>query len=115
MAITHSRLRALETARHCASLGARQRTIAYITGLSAKYILRSVYTQEHPAPKGRPCYSDEFYFRAVTRVQAAASLLASRYRTLTGQDFLPPDALIAAFRHVRSTCPTTPLSFLRSR
>lgn len=111
MSVPPSRLRALETARHCATLGARQRTIAYITGLSPTYILRSVYSKDHPVPKGRPSYSEEFYFRAVTRVQAAASLLASRYRTLTSEGFLPADALIASFRHLRSTCPTTPLSF----
>lgn len=111
MSVRPSRLRALETARQCASLGARQRTIAYLTGLAPAYILRSVYSKEHPAPKGRPSYCEEFYFRAVTRVQAAASLFASRYRTLTDEGFLPTDALIAAFRHLRSTCPSTPLSF----
>jgi hypothetical protein len=111
MSIRQSRLRALETARQCATLGARRRTIAYITGLAPEYILRSVYTTGHPAPKGRPRYSDEFYFRAVTRVQAEASLLAARYRRLTGEGFLPADALIAAFRHLHSTCRATGVSF----
>lgn len=111
MTVTSSRVRALETARQCATLGARQRTIAYLTGLSPTYILRSVYTDQHPAPKGRPRYSQDFFFRAVTRVQAAASLLATRYRALTAQGLLPAESLLAAYRHLRSTCSSTPLSF----
>ena len=111
MSVAPSRLRALETARVCAGLGARLRTIACLTGLEPGYILRSVYTKERPAPKGRPSYSEEFYFRAATRVQAAASLLASRYRALVSEGFLPTEALIAGFRHLGSICPMTPLSF----
>lgn len=111
MLVTPSRLRALETARRCAELGARQATIASLTGLAPKYILRSVYTKGHPVPRGRPRYCEDFYFRVAAHVKAAASLLASRYRTLTGEGVLPSDALIAAFRHFQAVFPTVQLSF----
>jgi len=36
-------VRSLETARECALLGARKRTIAWITGLPPTFILRNVF------------------------------------------------------------------------
>lgn len=111
MSVPPSRLRALRTARQCAQLGARQRTIAYLTGLPAGYILRAVYSPEHPAPKGRPSYNADFYFRSSARVRVAASQLALRYRALIRDGILPAQALIAAFRFIRSTFPTTTIAF----
>jgi hypothetical protein len=104
-------LRALETARQCAMLGARLRTIAYITGLTPGYITRAVYCEQYPAPIGRPQYSEEFFFKTTRRLQAEACLLATHYRRLTGEGFLPADALIAAYRHHRATQPASPLGF----
>jgi hypothetical protein len=104
-------LRALETARQCAMLGARHRTIAYITGLTPGYIARAVYCERYPAPIGRPQYSEDFLFKTTRRLQAEACLLAVHYRRLTGEGFLPADALIAAYRHHRATQPTSALGF----
>lgn len=106
-----SRLRALETARECAALGARMATIAYLTGLSPHYILHHVYSEARPAPRGRPRCFEEFYFRANARLQAEASLLAAHYRRLRGEGFVAAAALVCAFRHLRSTAPAGVLLF----
>lgn len=104
-------LRALETARQCAMLGARHRTIAYITGLTPGYIARAVYCEQYPAPIGRPQYSEDFLFKTTRRLQAEACFLAGHYRRLTGDGFLPADALITAYRHHRATQPASALGF----
>jgi len=95
-------VRSLETARECALLGARKRTIAWITGLPPTFILRNVFDQENPAPCGRPPYTEDFVFRAPLRLQAAASAFAVKYHALTTDGFTPAHSLLAAFRHYRS-------------
>lgn len=104
-------VRALETARECALLGARQKTISYLTGLSPKFVFRMAYGGSCPAPRGRPEYSDDHYFRANRQVQGGLCLLAATYRQLTGQHMLPAPALVAAFKHVRSILPNLRFSF----
>lgn len=104
-------LRALETARQCVMLGARLRTIAHLTGLTPGYIERAVYCERYPAPIGRPQYSEDFFFKTTRRLQAEACFLATHYRRLTSEGFLPADALIAAFRHHRATQPESILGF----
>jgi flagellar transcriptional activator FlhC len=99
---TDARLRSLQTARECVELGARQRTIAWVTGLSPTFILRSVYDGQHPAPRGRPPYTEEFVFRAPLRVQAEVGIFALRYRALRTAGFAPARSLITAYRHYRS-------------
>jgi hypothetical protein len=95
-------VRSLETARECALLGARKRTIAWITGLPPTFILRNVFDEDNPAPCGRPPYTEDFVFRAPLRLQAAASAFAVKYHALTSDGFTPACSLIAAFRHYRS-------------
>ena len=104
-------LRALETARQCAMLGARLRTISFITGLTPGYITRAVYCERYPAPIGRPQYSEDFFFKTTRRLQAEACFLATHYRRLTSEGFMKADALIAAFRHHRATQPESTLGF----
>lgn len=108
---TAASLRALETARQCAMLGARHRTIAFITQLTPGYISRAVYCKQYPPPIGRPQYSEDFLFKTTRRLQAEASLLAAHYRRLTGDGFRPADALITAYRHHRTTHPASELHF----
>ena len=102
MAFGDKGVRSLETARECALLGARKRTIAWITGLPPTFILRNVFDQENPAPCGRPPYTEDFVFRAPLRLQAAASAFAVKYHALTTDGFTPAHSLLAAFRHYRS-------------
>lgn len=108
---TAASLRALETARQCAMLGARHRTISFITGLTPGYIARAVYCKQYPAPIGRPQYSEDFLFKTTRRLQAEASLLAAHYRRLTDDGFRPADALIIAYRQHHTTHPFSDLHF----
>lgn len=102
MAFGDKGVRSLETARECALLGARKRTIAWITGLPPTFILRNVFDQANPAPCGRPPYTEDFVFRAPLRTQAAASAFAVKYQALTAEGFTPAHSLISAFRHYRT-------------
>ncbi len=111
LSTTAASLRALETARQCAMLGAHHRTISFITSLTPGYIGRAVYCKQYPAPIGRPQYSEDFLFKTSRRLQAEASLLAAHYRRLTHDGFLPADALITAYRHHRTTHPSSELGF----
>ena len=43
MALADTRIRSLETARECVRLGARQRTIAWLTGLPTSFIFHNIY------------------------------------------------------------------------
>lgn len=111
MAFAETRIRSLETARECVRLGARQRTIAWVTGLPTSFIFHKVFDARHRAPRGRPPYSEEFIFRAPLRVQAEASAFASKYRLLTTEGLMQSRALITAFKHYRSSVPTPSVSF----
>jgi Flagellar transcriptional activator (FlhC) len=92
-------------------LGARQRTIAWVTGLPTSFIFHNVFDAVHRAPRGRPPYSEEFIFRSSLRVQAEASAIASKYRLLTTEGFVHSRALITAFKHYLSMVPSPSVSF----
>jgi hypothetical protein len=109
--VTDTRLRSLQTARECIELGARQPTIAWMTGLSAGFILRSVYDGRHRAPRGRPPYTEDFVFRASLRVQAEVGAFATKYRALRREGFTPARSLTTAYRHYRSVVPVPSFCF----
>lgn len=111
MALTDTRIRSLETARECVRLGARQRTIAWLTGLPTSFIFHNVYDAEHLPPRGRPPYTEEFLFRSSLRVQAEVGVFAAKYRLLTAGGMVPAQALITAFRHFRSVVRQPSCSF----
>ncbi len=92
-------------------LGARQRTIVWLTGLPTSFILHNVYDAQHLPPRGRPPYSEDFLFRAPLRVQAEAAVFAVKYRLLAAQGVACPQALITAFRHYRSVVREPSFSF----
>jgi flagellar transcriptional activator FlhC len=100
--IAEIRIRSLQTARNFAELGACNRTIAWVTGLSFAYIRQTLHDVNHPAPNGRPPYQRDFYFRRSHRIQAEVSSFAVRYRSLIAQGFLPPESLLTAYRHYLS-------------
>ena len=66
-------IRSLSIAKTCADLGARLRTIAYITGLEHNELVRLFFVDEHSAPRGRPPDSPEWYHQAnlIEKVEAA--------------------------------------------
>lgn len=109
MTAVQTRIASLQLALDCAGLGACRRTIVLLTGLAPNFVLRTVYGPSLPPPKGRPTYTEEFYFRSTARVQSEASAFAVKYRSLLGCGLLPHESLLAAFRHYRSN--TTRASF----
>lgn len=111
MALADTRIRSLETARECVRLGARQRTIAWLTGLSTSFIFHKVYDADHLPPRGRPPYAEDFIFRASLKVQAEVGIFAAKYRLLTAEGIVPAQALITAFRHHRSVVHQPSFSF----
>jgi Flagellar transcriptional activator (FlhC) len=111
VAFADARIRSLETARECVRLGARQRTIAWLTGLPTSFIFHNVYDAEHLPPRGRPPYADDFIFRASLRVQAEVGVFAAKYRRLTAEGIPPAQALITAFRHCRAVIRRPSFSF----
>ena len=92
-------------------LGARQRTIAWLTGLPTSFIFHNIYDAEHLPPRGRPPYTEDFIYRASLRVQAEVGIFAAKYRLLTAEGIAPAQALITAFKHYRSVIPQPSFSF----
>jgi flagellar transcriptional activator FlhC len=111
MAFVDTRINSLETARECMQLGARQRTIAWMTGLPAGFIRRRLFDESHRAPRGRPPYAEDFVFHAPLRVQAEISGFAFKYRQLTDGGLSPAHALIAAYRHHLTVVPAPSFCF----
>lgn len=106
-----TRIRSLETARECVRLGARQRTIAWLTGLPTSFIFHNIYDAEHLPPRGRPPYTEDFIYRSSLKVQAEVGMFAAKYRLLTAEGIAPALALITAFRHYRSVVHQSSFSF----
>ena len=75
-----TRIRSLETARECVRLGARQRTIALLTGLPTSFIFHNIYDAEHLPPRGRPPYTEDFIYRSSLKVQAEVGRASCRER-----------------------------------
>jgi Flagellar transcriptional activator (FlhC) len=93
-----TRIRSLETARDCALLGAKQRTIAWLTGLPPNFILRTVFDEKHPAPIGPAPTTIEFYYRLTLQSQGEASAFAVKYTKVRQAGFTPADSLLTAYR-----------------
>jgi flagellar transcriptional activator FlhC len=111
MARADTRIRSLETARECVRLGARQRTIAWLTGLPASFIFQNIYDAQHLPPRGRPPYTEDFIYRSSLKVQAEIGMVAAKYRLLTAEGIAPAQALITAFKHYRSVARQPSFSF----
>lgn len=102
---------ALQAARECVALGACKRTVEYVTGLPATFILRTVFDTRGGAKRGRPPYADEFLARSTRKVQASASGFAARYELLRLDGYRPASALLAAYRHYLSIANAASMSF----
>jgi hypothetical protein len=111
VALADTRIRSLETARECVRLGARQRTIAWLTGLPTSFIFHNIYDAQHLPPRGRPPYTEDFIYRSSLRVQAEVGMFAAKYRLLTTEGIAPAQALITSFRHYRSVVHQPSFSF----
>ena len=88
-------IRALGLAKECAALGARIRTIEYVTGLAHGEIGRLFFPDRASAPRGRAPDSPDWYHNANLLNRAEASILVSIYRRIRKLGFDPAEALQA--------------------
>jgi len=95
------RVRALELAHVCATLGARIRTIHHLTGLRPRELLHLLFADKEP-PRGRAPDTREWYHRANLFDQTEASLVTANFHRLRLMGFAAPEALISAYRYYQS-------------
>ncbi|MBB4730489.1 FlhC family transcriptional regulator [Xanthomonas arboricola] len=111
----HRHLHALRLAHTCAELGARVRTIGYLTRLPHRELVRLFFADPQAIPRGRPPDSPEWYHSANVLFRAAASIFAVRYHRLRQGQFPPTEALISSYRHYLRVCEQHPrISFDRA-
>ncbi|RCW65109.1 FlhC family transcriptional regulator [Pseudorhodoferax soli] len=96
------KVHALSLAQDCALLGARVRTIQYLTGLPAFELLRMLFSARHPAPRGRTPDSREWYHRANLLHRVEASVVIGSFTRMRVAGFAPADALVAAYQDYRT-------------
>lgn len=108
-------IRALGLAKDCAALGARLRTIGYVTGLPHGQLLQLFFSDRSTVPRGRPPDSPDWYHSANLLYRIEASIVVSIYRRIRTLNFGPADALVAAYKHYLAMHHGTPrISFDRA-
>lgn len=111
----NQRMRALALARDCALLGARIRTIHYLTGLRQRELLYLLFSSRMPPPRGRAPDSREWYHNANLLFRTEASILIANFRRLRHLGFPAAEALVAAYRYYQSVYrPPSRISFDRA-
>src|SRR3712207_3427906 len=94
-------IRALRAAKECAALGARSRTIEFVTGLPHGEVGRLFFPDRASAPRGRAPASPEWYHSANLLNRAEASIFLSIYRRIRELGFGPAEALVSGYKHYR--------------
>lgn len=108
-------IRALKLAKECAALGARSRTIEFVTGLAHGEVTRLFFSDRKPPTQGRAPDSPDWYHSANLINRAEASIFVSVYRRIRGLGFGPDDALVGGYKHYLACCPGNPrISFDRA-
>jgi flagellar transcriptional activator FlhC len=108
-------IRSLSIAKTCVDLGARIRTISYITGLAHNELVRLFFVDEQSAPRGRPPDSPEWYHQANLIEKVEAAIVVAVYCRMHELGFGPADALVSGFKHYREQRVQTPrISFDRA-
>lgn len=108
-------IHALGLAKECAALGARIRTIKYVTGLAHAQLAHLFFADRSSAPRGRPPDSPDWYHNANLLNRAEASMFVSIYRRIRELGFGPAEALVGGYKHYRAGCPVSPrISFDRA-
>jgi len=97
-------LRRIALVRECAQLGARQRTIELLTGLTSRQVAAMLDADHFTAPRGRPPNTPDWYHGGTMLDRTEASVFAISYRRLRGLDFEPLRALLGGYQHYRSVC-----------
>lgn len=108
-------IRALGLAKECAALGARIRTIGYVTGLAHGQLASLFFADRKSAPRGRPPDSPDWYHSANLLNRTEASIFVSIYRRIRELGFGPAEALVSGYKHYLSVCHAHPrISFDRA-
>ncbi len=108
-------IRSLTLAKDCAELGARLRTISFITGLTNRELTNLFFADGQSMPRGRPPESPEWYHSANLLNRVEASILVSIYRRIRDLGFGPGEALVSGYRHYKAACRLPPrVSFDRA-
>ena len=97
-------IRALKLAKECAALGARSRTIEYVTGLSHGEVGRLFFPDRRSTPRGRLPDSPDWYHNANLLSRVEASIFVSVYRRIRMLGFGPAEALVAGYKHYLQVC-----------
>jgi flagellar transcriptional activator FlhC len=96
--VVDRRIRALALARECAKLGARVRTIAYVTGMSRSELVRLLFDEGESPKPGKHPESAEWLHKCNLLTQVEASVCIAIYRRMRELDIGPAEALVAAFK-----------------
>lgn len=97
-------IKSLTLAKQCVELGARTKTVSYITGLDQHELRRMFFIDEHSAPRGRAPESEDWYLQPNLIKKVEASIFASLFARIHRQGFGHADALIGAYRAYRERC-----------
>ncbi|MCC7704693.1 hypothetical protein IGS59_20840 [Janthinobacterium sp. GW460P] len=103
MAYEHAErhIQALQLAKSCVELGARMKTVAYLTGLSGS-LLREYFYNDRPATGGRWPSSQDWYHMATLVQRAEASLIATIFYSLrTEHACAARKAMVCAYKMYR--------------
>lgn len=97
-------IRALALAKECVALGARIRTVGYVTGLPHGQLTYLFFAGRTLAQRGRAPDSPEWYHSANLLNRTDASIFISIYRRIRELGFGPTEALVAGYRHYLEVC-----------
>jgi flagellar transcriptional activator FlhC len=101
-------IRALALAKECVALGARIRTVGYVTGLPHGQLTHLFFADCTLAQRGRAPDSPEWYHSANLLNRTDASIFLSIYRRIRDLGFGPTEALVAGYRHYLEVCRNQP-------
>lgn len=108
-------IQALNLAKECAELGARFRTIVFVTGLTQRTLHDLFFQDGNTTPRGRAPDSPDWYHSANLLNRVEASIVVSLYRRIRNLGFGPPHALTHGYRQYREACDHHPrISFDRA-
>lgn len=91
-------LSAIQRAKQLAALGARLRTIQFVTGIPPRQAQRLFFPDAKLIPRGRAPDSAEWYHGANLILRADACIIGAKYHQLRRQGLHAADALILAYQ-----------------
>lgn len=91
-------LSAVQRAKQLAALGARLRTIQFVTGIPPRQAQRLFFPDAKVIPRGRAPDSAEWYHGANLILRADACIVGAKYHQLRRQGLHTADALILAYQ-----------------